>query len=51
MPIPFEQLSLQQLLHHKLAYDRINEAGKKLLPNWDTRYKDEQVYPLNETLQ
>ena len=35
MPIPFEELSLKQLLHHKLAYDCINEAGKKLLPNWD----------------
>lgn len=35
MPIPFEELSLPQLLHHKLAYDCINEAGRELIPNWD----------------
>lgn len=35
MPIPFEELSLQQLLHHKLAYDCMNVAGIKMLPDWD----------------
>ena len=35
MPIPYEKLTYNDILHHKEAYDCFDRAGKKLFSEWD----------------
>lgn len=35
MPIPYEKLTYNDILHHKEAYDCFNRAGKELFSEWD----------------
>ena len=35
MPIPYEELSYNDILHNQAAYDCFDKAGKKLFKDWD----------------
>lgn len=35
MPIPYEKLTYNDILHHKAAYDRFDMVGKALFADWD----------------
>ncbi len=35
MPIPYEKLTYNDILHHKAAYDRFDAVGKTLFQDWD----------------
>lgn len=35
MPIPYSNLPIRDLLHHQRAYERLDEVGKEIFPEWD----------------
>lgn len=35
MPIPYEKLTYNDILHHKAAYDCFDRAGKEMFSGWD----------------
>ena len=35
MPIPYDKLTYNDILHHQAAYECFDKAGKELFPDWD----------------
>ena len=35
MPIPYDKLTYNDILHHQAAYECFDKAGKELFPEWN----------------
>ena len=49
LPIPYSKLPIRDLLHHQAAYERLDEVGKELFPEWDIVELEKAVLGCGDT--